>query len=394
MKKILFIHHAASWGGAPINMINIIKSLDDSKFESRVLLLKDSVVAVHLAENNITFKVAESVFYRKYYQCFTYSDAGRIKWYDKLRYIKLSILWLLSRFFFAEKELKNHDFDIVHLNSSFLCDWIAPSKKSGKVICHIQEPFHKGKFDLFYIFFKRQMCKYANQIIAISKDNAERIEIPEKTSVIYNYSDVPQTFPPEDSYGSRKVLYLGGASLPKGFYTLVDALDFLDNNVVIYFGGAYASNKDIKNSFIRVLKWFFLDKKRSSYIAKMRNHPKAIEIGMIKDVDKYLNKVCCLVSPFSRPHFSRPVIEAHLHRKSAIGSDVKGMDEIIDHGKNGIIVPKNNPKLLANAINSLANDSAKAKQMGENGYAVALQKFTPENIKSFQKVYERLIKKF
>lgn len=62
MIKILFIHHAAGWGGAPKCMVNLIKDLDPAKYEVEVLLLKDSVVASKLTEFGIKYSIAESVF--------------------------------------------------------------------------------------------------------------------------------------------------------------------------------------------------------------------------------------------------------------------------------------------------------------------------------------------
>jgi glycosyltransferase involved in cell wall biosynthesis len=392
MKKILFIHHAAGWGGAPLNLINIINSLDRSKYEVEVLLLKNSNVIERLSKNGIKFSIADSKFYKKYYQYFTHSEAGYIKWFQTFRFFKLSILWLLSHFYFAKKEIEKHEYDIVHLNSSVLTDWLAPAKQSGKVIMHIQEPFRKGKYDILHVFFKRQIGKYADHIIAISEDNAERIGIPEKTEVIYNYSKIPKNEPPENSYSSKKVLYLGGSSYIKGFYTMVEALDYLDKDVKVYFGGFYSEGKNSRNLLKQILKQILsYGKKRKEAIEKMRNHSNAIEIGITNNVQKYLDEVCCLISPFSVPHFSRPVIEAHLHKKPAICSDVKGMDEIIKHEENGLVIPKDNPKELAGAINALTADSNKAKMFGKAGYDTAIRKFSPNNIRQFQYLYDKLI---
>ena len=122
MIKILFVHHASGWGGAPNSMIKLINSLDKSQYNVEVLLLKHSIVAEKLAENGIKYKVAESFFYRRYYQYFTHSEADYLKWYQVYRFLKLSILWLLSRYYYAKKELLMHDYDIVHLNSSVLSD--------------------------------------------------------------------------------------------------------------------------------------------------------------------------------------------------------------------------------------------------------------------------------
>jgi glycosyltransferase involved in cell wall biosynthesis len=392
MKKILYIHHAVGWGGAPNSLIKMINGIDRTKYDVDVLLLKYSNVVDKLIENNISFKIADSIFYRKYYHYFTHSEAGYVKWYQIYRFIKLGFLWSLSRFYFAKKELAKHNFQIVHLNSSVLTDWLAPAKTKGKVIIHIREPFRKGKLDLLHFFFTFQMRKYADRIIAISKDNATRVGIPEKTEVIYNFEEIPQNNPLESSYSSKKVFYLGGSEYIKGFYTLVDALDYLDKDVKVYFGGNIDSKKKSRFSIKFFLKFLlFYGKKKKEAIEKIKHHHNAFVIDLTYNVHNYLDEVCCLVSPFSVPHFSRPVIEAYLHKKPAIGTDVKGMDEIIEHEKNGLIVPKNNPVKLAAAINDLTADGLKAKRFGEAGYEIAILRYSPENIHQIEQLYDRLL---
>ncbi len=390
-KKILFIHHAVGWGGAPKSMIQLINSLDKSKYSCHVLLIKDSIVSDKLKENGISFSVAQSKFYKKYYHYFTHSEAGYVKWYQIIRFIRLSILWILSRYYFAPKELRNHVPDIVHLNSSSLTDWLSPTRKLSKVIIHIREPFRKGILDFLHYFFRYQYKKYADIIIAISKDNAKRIGLPKKTKVVNNYANVPNKKPDEKSYFSKKFLYLGGNMKIKGFYTIVDALDYLDSGIKIYFGGSYFSSKRKKNVIKELIKKIIgYNRKKQKYINKMLNHPNASVIGMTEQVDKYFEEVCCLISPFSVPHFARPVIEAHLHQKPAIGSDVEGMDEIIEHKINGILFEKDNARELAEAINYIANHPKKAKIMGENGYLTAIEKFSTINIRQIEKIYDSL----
>jgi len=390
MKKILFIHHAAGWGGSPNCMINLINGLDHSKYEFEVLLLKDSVIASKLAESRINYKVSDSIFYKKYYQFFPHSEAGYIKWYQVFSFIKLSVLWILSRYFFAKKELAKYAFDFVHLNSSVLTDWLAPAKEKGKVIIHIREPFRKGKLDICHHFFKSIISKYADKIIAISEDNARRIGVPNKTKVIYDFSEIPDTLPLKSSYASKKILYLGGSSSSKGFYTIVKALDYLEKDVMVYFGGNYITSKKSGNLFSTLKFMLSKAKIRNASIRKIYNHPNTKVIGLVYNVNDYLKEVCCLVSPFSVSHFSFPVVETHLQRKPAIGSDVEGMEEIIKHEVNGLIIPKNNPNALASAINDLTSNIEKAKRYGEEGYRVAILKFSPGNINQFELLYDQL----
>jgi len=389
--KILYIHHSAGWGGASSCLISLIKSLDRSKYEAEVLLLNNSIVAEKLSENNIKYCVAKSIFYRRYYHFFAHSEAGYVKWYNPYSFIISGISWLFSRYIFAKKELAKHSFNIVHLNSSALTDWLAPAKEKGKVIIHIREPFRNGKLDFLHTFFKSIINKYADQIIAISEDNARRINIPAKTKVIYDFCEIPKSLPSKNSYASKKILYLGGSSTSKGFYILVDALDYLDKDVIVYFGGKYVVSKKPR-SIIQSLKFLLSKaKKRNAAIQKIKNHPNAVFLDLIFNVHDYLEEVCCLVSPFSVPHFSFPVIEANLHMKPAICSDVEGMDEILKHEKNGLIVPKNSPKALAVAINELTANSQRAKNYGEAGYIIALEKYTTRNIQQVEKLYYSLL---
>ncbi len=394
MKKILYIHHSTSWGGAPNSLIKLINSLDKSKYEAKVLLLRHSSIADKLKENGIVFSIAESMFYKKFYRFFAHSEESYVKWYQIHRFLRLGVSWILSNLYFARKELVKHKFDIVHLNSSVLTDWLAPVKKNhANAIIHIREPFRKGKLDFLHLFFKSKISKHADKIIAISKDNARRLDIPAKTEIIYNYSEIPKIEPSDNSYKSGKVLYMGGSSTSKGFYTLVESLDYLDENVKVFFCGHYSST--IKsNSIIHIFK-LVLSKglKRRNAIKKINSHPNAKVFGLVHNVHDLYIEVCCHVSPFVVPHFSRPVIEAHLHSKPVIGTDVGGMEEIIEHEKNGLIVPRNNPKELAMAINALVSDSEKAKKFGRYGYFIAIQKFTPRNVLQFERLYDDISKK-
>jgi glycosyltransferase involved in cell wall biosynthesis len=389
--KLLFVHHAASWGGAPNSMIKLINGLDKNKFSVRVLLLKNSIVAEKLSENNINYQIAKSLFYRKFYSYFNHSEAMNLKWYQIHYFIKSGLSWLLSKYYFASKELSGFDYDIVHLNSSVLTDWLLPVKKSGgKVIIHIREPFRKGKFDLLHKFFTHQMQIHANKIIAISQNNAKRINILEKTSVIYNYSEIPTDNSPEMSYYNKEFLYLGGIAKNKGFYSLIEALDYLDDDIKILFGGNYSNNKNIKSAKALVRNPLGFGKKQRSALLKMKNHKNVVEIGLIHNVSAYLKKTCCLISPFTKPHFARPVIEAFLLKKTAIASDVDGMDEIITNNVDGLLFKTNDAKALAEAINYIAKHPLKAKEMGEHGYKTAIQKYTPSNIKAIISIYNSL----
>lgn len=393
MKKILFVHHAVGWGGAPIAMIKLIKTLDSAKYDIKVLLIKDSIVAQKLEENGIKYSVASSVFFRKFYFGFIHSEAGYYKWYQVYYLFKSLLFWLLTRFYFAKKELSKHDFDIVHLNSSIMSDWLAPARAKGEVVMHIREPFRKGKFDLLHYLFVSQMRKYASKIVAISKDNAQRIGLPDKTEVVYDYSELSIGTTNEESYYSKSVLYLGGTAEIKGFYEIVDSLKYIDKDIKVYFAGSYEIYQS-KNKVKRFLKVIFGSERNNKRAMRttqvMRTSANVEEIGLIYNVPEYLNKVCCLVSPFAKPHFSLPVIEAFTCAKPVIVTDIDGADEVVKDGVNGLIVPKSNPEELAVAINFICNNGKLAQEMGQNGFKDAQEKYSIINMTKISEIYDKL----
>lgn len=391
--KILFIHHATGWGGAPQSMLNTIKALDKSKYSAEVLLIRDSIVSKMLRENGVTVKVAKSRFYKSFYTYYYFSRAKVFKWYRIDKEIIAVISWFLNRFFFAGKEISRHEFDIVHLNSSVMTDWLAPCKAKGKTVIHIREPFYRGNLGVRHYLLTSQMRKHADHIIAISNHNAKHICLPNKTSIVYNYSPLPDDPPKNDSYASKNVLYLGGSQYIKGFYTLANALDYLDEDVRVYVAGNIYSKTKHKSVIIELIKFItFYKKKRDHLINKVLNNPNVVIVGLTHNVSELLNKACCLIAPFSVPHFARPVIEAYLHKKAVIASNVYGMDEIVEHKKTGLLFTKNCPQELAKLINELTKNSKLAKTLGEQGYNVALQKYTQDNAKKIELIYESILR--
>lgn len=393
MIKILFIHHATGLGGAPLNMINIIRCLDKEKYSCHVLLIKESEVTEQLKLYNIPYSIAQSLFYKRIYSYFIHSEANYVKWYQPIRFCKLAIFWILSRYYFADRELKKHNYDIIHLNSSVLTDWMASAKKRGKVVINIQEPFRKGHCDFLHFYFRKQYLKNSDRIIAISQDNARRVNLLPKTDIVYNFIYPFKECIDTESIDSKSVMYLGGAQRIKGFYTIVDALKFLDKDVRVFFGGYYKSMDASKAGLKVFIKRIFgINRELTDYISRLYSSKNSFILGYIEDTSEYYRKICCLVSPFSIPHFSRPIIESYLHHKPVIATNIEGIDEIVIDGVTGILVKRNDPLELANAINYLTSNPLIAHKMGLKGYEFAIDKFTDSNIGQYESIYINLVK--
>lgn len=385
--RILYVHHAKGWGGAPKSLIELIKNIDKDQFEVQVLLIFDSEVTEYLKREGIQFKVAKSRFYSLYYKCFVHSEAEYLSRYKFHRIIEFSIIWFLSKYFFAFRELKNFDYDICHLNSLVLTDWLFPASKFGKVIMHVREPFKKGRFSLRSWYFKHEINRFVDRIVAISKDNAMRIGNLKNTHVVYNSARIlPKSNNPV-SYSSKKFLYLGGNQEIKGFNTLVNSLDYLDNDIKILFAGNYNINEAYRNN---VMSFFKRKKDLINSINKVKCHKNSEYIGIVNDISSLLVQVSCVIVPHTKPHFPRAVIEAYLASKPVITSDVEGMSEIVNESITGFLFKNGDAIKLAETINEISKNPMQLKVLGENAFNYAKSLFTNDNIKLIQNIYFEL----
>jgi len=395
--NILFIHHAIGWGGAPNSMIHLILGLNKSRYKVQVLLLKNSIVSQKLDEYHIEYKIASSFFYRYIYKYTSLSKNQSRNVVDYFNIIRCRICWYLSNNFFAMRELQKFNADIIHLNSSVLTDWLKPCHAIAKTIMHIRETVYINPDKRWDKYLKKTINKYADQIVAISKDSAESLDLLDKTIIIYNYSYITEMDElPISRYYSKKVLYLGGTNLIKGFEIMVKSLDYITEDVVILFGGYMNTGKHNKHKILRKILNIFTnnynnDRYIIEHLLKQLQFYNNVEIiDMQHNIIPFLDEIVCLVSPFKIPHFSRPVIEAFARRKSAIATRIRGMDEIIDDEINGILVTPDDPQDLANAINKLVHNPALAKEYGDNGYKKACELFSQNNIKQFENIYDKL----
>ena len=95
---------------------------------------------------------------------------------------------------------------------------------------------------------------------------------------------------------------------------------------------------------------------------------------------------------YSNECFPLVLLEAMAHGVPCVSTDEGAVPEIIDDGKTGLIVEKNNPADLADKIEILLNDEMLRKQMGAEGRKKYEQEYTLEIFeKRFSDIIHKLI---
>lgn len=115
-------------------------------------------------------------------------------------------------------------------------------------------------------------------------------------------------------------------------------------------------------------------------------------MGYQKDVTSLIEQLDFAVMPSRWEGFPLTPIELFSVGKTLIGSDIGGINEIVQNNVNGILVPQNDSDAFAKAILDLANDKTKRERMERAGMEyykkyVDYDKFMEQYIS----VYESLI---
>ena len=386
MKRIIYIHHGKDIGGAAISLVTLAEKLKDF-YKVKVILLYPSSAVDLFKKKNIPCEVIHYPFH-----LLVHSRAGRFYVYKLVGLVKILLSWR-KRIHYIRHLLEGEKPDLVHLNSTFLPEWAQAAKASGiPAACHIREPLGNGI--IIRNIIRRMLKQSSERIIAISKDNAQRLDLPDKTTVSYNFVDF-SVFNP-DLYDRKKtktirVAYLGGQAEIKGFSWLVESLRYLDPRIGVFFAGYYKSPDDSwKGKAKNILS---LQRRRNQKSLKaLTKAVNAERVGVVRDIPRFLSGCDLLVFPSTRPHFARPVMEAQAMGLPVVVSDVPGNGEIVQNGSNGYLVKKNDAKGLAEKINLLAGDNELRQIMGKRGRAMARKKFdSKKNIQEIRNVYQNIL---
>ncbi|GJL54512.1 MAG: hypothetical protein NPIRA02_16440 [Nitrospirales bacterium] len=138
---------------------------------------------------------------------------------------------------------------------------------------------------------------------------------------------------------------------------------------------------------------------RGGYEPRMRNLANTyglgsslVFMGFQDPVEPWIAACDVVLAPSAGDAFGRTLVEAMLEGVPVVASDAGGHHEIIEQGKNGLLVPVDNPREMAEAVTRLIRDqefvaqlTACAKQQASNCYSIA------KHVKAVSEVYEQVI---
>ena len=356
-RNILWLIDSLSMGGAERLMVPYLRHLDKTRFKPRVCVLHErdgNPIADQIRQLGVPVDLLPVSLLRNP------DNIPRL-----LRY------------------LRQHQIDLVHTQLEFsnTLGTLAARLRQIPALCTLhtfedQDPSTKTTRRIRLMWWV--LRHFSHRIIAVSEEIRQyHIRLahfdPDKIITLYNGIDLSrfQQLPgsTRDALGipSEAPLLLTVAVLrqPKGIQYMIEAMPLILTAVpaaryVIVGDGEYA----------QPLQQLAQQHKVSDRI---------IFTGIRQDVAQLLAASDLFVLPTLLDALPTVLIEAMAAGKPIVATDVGGVPEIIDHGRNGLLIPPAQPDELAQACVQLLQDSGRSKAMGCAGQDIAAQRFDIRN---------------
>ena len=156
----------------------------------------------------------------------------------------------------------------------------------------------------------------------------------------------------------------------KGLSFLIDAVHLLKNSI----------SNEIPN-----IKFLIIGdgEEKKNLELRIKNYgleKEIILLGQIAEAHKYIKAFDLFVLPSVKEGFPWVILEAMAAKLPIIATDVGAMPEIIENGKNGILVKPKNPQELAEAIKYLIENERILQELAIQAHQTVLFKFPIEKM--------------
>ena len=394
--RILYLHPAASFGGASKSLIEIFSLLKEVGVTGTVVTPRGSAAqSFGAAGMNVHPVMGISQF-----------DNTRYGHYRGLRW-----LILLREFFFMPSsllaiwKLRHEKFDLVHVNEVTLLPVGLFAKYIFRIpmVVHVRSVQRGDVNDWRTRTLKRLLKSHANAVVAIDQTVAKSLGEGLDSLVIHNglRVNINQTKTVAPRMGSEiRIGFLGVLIGLKGIYELLESIKILKEREVrvkCLIAGENAREVHGIRGWLLKRAGFSRDVKSEllSYISKHKLQNEVQLLGFRDRVEELYSQldILCFASHLNAA--GRPVFEAAFYGVPSVVAVSDPFPDAVIHNVTGIAIPRPEPVLLANALQRLAEDEEFRLRLGRAARIWAYKNFSIENsARDVLEVYRLLIDQF
>lgn len=341
--RILFPFVGDSVGGSHRSAALLIRALDRTRFTPVVVVHREGPLGGFLKGQGIDFAPVGLPYYD--------ASRGRLK-------AALDLLLALPR---LSRFLRAGNIALVHANDARMSvTWALAARVAGrKFILHQRTRFARSRVPLLAAIL-------SHSIVAISKYNASNLpsRLRARARVILNPFDV-EAPPPERDCARAALLAQAGMEPECAVISFVGTLQ--DQKRPFVFIEAAAQ---IARRFPRPMAFLMFGRDGEGMAQRIANRSKALGIearlrwmGYRTDIENALAGSDLLLAPAVNEGFGRALVEAALVGTPAVAAASGGHGEVIADGEDGLLVPADDWRALAEATLALLGDPRRREQI-------------------------------
>ncbi len=168
----------------------------------------------------------------------------------------------------------------------------------------------------------------------------------------------------------------------KGVAEAIEALAYLDKRFKLSLPGAYLpADKDFWQRIKTGQAW---KKYRCRVIIPKKP-------AYYDDLPMWYQESDIIIMPSYYEGYGLAALEAMSAGKPVIGTNVQGLNEVIEHERNGLLIPAKNPRALASAITRLHQDKKLEATVIKNGRRYAQEHSWVKHIAEVRSLYESIL---
>jgi len=348
--------------GKQIKVLEIIDSLGSGGAES---LLKNFVLE---AKKNNIFNIEIATLYSNAIFKEEIKNAGIPVWDLNLKY-KYDLKGILKIITLIKK--KKYSIVHVHLFPANIFAAVASLFLSEDIVWIFSEHSiynRRRSFKIFKILDSFTYSRYL-KIICVSKQVQCALvkwlpSLKDKTIIIPNAVPVPK-FLSSNSLKIYDILFVGRLTQAKGVDILLKAVKILKNKHSKYLKIAIAGDGPLKENL-------------NNMAVELGVDGEVEFLGVRKDIEELMisSKIFVLTSRWEG--LPMVILEAMSRGMSIIATRVGGIPEIIENGKEGILISPEDPETLAQAINDLLENEELQEKLSQAAYRKVRENYSIE----------------
>lgn len=396
---MLFIHHAAPFGGASRSLFELLLAFPQGVIQPYVLTRNGQFRSILEAAGVDTLGCAGIAQFDNtrysYYRGFRWMVLCR-----ELAYLPTTLIGLLAA------KRRWGQVDLVHVNDLTLAPviWLAKKLFSCPMVVHVrsvQRPLDDVRGRVLHSLIKKNV----SQLIAIDETVAGTLNKQLNSVVIHNgLSVLDRTifYPDNASKSPAKVFtvgMVGGLSRAKGCLELIEAAricrDREANIRFVFIGQSMRPSSPLRDFILRRLGVSQEIHDEMQGLIKAYALESMIEFWpFTTELESVYMKLdlICFPSHFDAP--GRPIFEAALFGIPSVAAITQPTSDTILNGVTGLTIPPRSPDQLAHAIMTMYSNPLEREQMGKNAKKLAQQNFDiKKNALKMLDVYRSLLKK-